>query len=382
MRRLRRWGLGLVIALVLAAPGSSATVRPGWPTFGLYRLSGGGLASVFFNQGYVRVLEYASGEYRAVQQRSPGVWVGGPGATVFSPARVRVRVQGPGKLTVDGRSATQIPLVVRSAGFSDAGAHFSGRLLLPRGSGPFPAVEIVPGSERANRLTYDMWAYFFASQGVAVLTYDKRGVRDSGGVYSASGSTANLQLLAADALAGVNWLRRQPQIDPTRIGLTGGSQAGWVIEMAAARSSAITFLALQASPAMSVGRQHAYDHITREGQLTPPPSDSQIQTELAQVPDSGYNPAADIASLQIPVLWQLGAVDKRMYTPETVADLQQITATGSHAFTVRVYPGGAHSLRLTANGLISEERASPGFCPGVFQDLAAWLKTTVLKSSG
>jgi dienelactone hydrolase len=227
-----------------------------------------------------------------------------------------------------------------------------------------------------------MWAYFFASQGVAVLTYDKRGVRDSGGVYSASGSTANLQLLAADALAGVSWLRRQPQIDSTRIGLTGGSQAGWVIEMAAARSPAVTFLALQASPAMSVGRQHAYDHITREGQLTPPPSDSQIQTELAQVPDSGYNPAADIASLQIPVLWQLGAVDKRMYTPETVADLQQITASGSHSFTVHVYPGGAHSLRLTTNGLISQERSSPGFCPGVFQDLAAWLKTTVLKSSG
>jgi hypothetical protein len=180
----------------------------------------------------------------------------------------------------------------------------------------------------------------------------------------------------------VNWLRRQPQIDPTRVGLTGGSQAGWVIEMAAAHSSAITFLALQASPAMSVGRQHAYDHITREGQLTPPPTDSQIQTELAQVPDSGYNPAADIASLQIPVLWQLGAVDKRMYTPQTVADLQQITASGSHAFTVRVYPGGAHSLRLTANGLISEERSSPGFCPGVFPDLAAWLKSTVLKSGG
>jgi dienelactone hydrolase len=379
---MRRWGPGLVIALVLAAPASSATVRPGWPTIGLYRLGGGGLASVFFNQGYMRVLEYGSGEYRALQQRSPGVWVGGPGATVFSPARVRVRVQGPGKLTVDGRGATQVPLVVRSAGFSDAGVHFSGRLLLPRGGGPFPAVEIVPGSERANRLTYDMWAYFFAAQGVAVLTYDKRGVRDSGGVYSPSGSTSNLQLLAADALAGVSWLRRQPNVDPNRVGLAGGSQAGWVMEMAAAQSAAVRWLVLQASPAMSVGRQHAYDHITREGRLDPPPSDSQIQSELAQVPDSGYNPAADIASLQIPVLWQLGAVDKRMYTPETVGDLQQITSAGTHAFAVRVYPGGAHSLRLTTDGLISEERSSPGFCPGVFQDLAGWLKTTVLKPNG
>jgi dienelactone hydrolase len=362
---------------VLAGSGSAAAAHPGWPSFGLYRLGDGGVASVFFNQGYVRVLEYASGEYRALRQTSPGVWVGGPGATVFSPTRVRLRVQRPGAISLDGRAAKAIPLVVRTVSFSNAGVRFAARLLLPASRGRFPAVEIVPGSERANSESYDPWAYFFAAQGFAVLTYDKRGVRGSGGVYSGSGSTANLSLLAGDAVAGLNWLRRQPQIDPTRVGLTGASQAGWTIEIAAAHASGVRFLALQSSPAMSVGRQHAYDHITQRGRLDPPPTDPQIQATLAPVPDSGYNPASDLASLQIPVLWQLGAVDKRMYTPETVADLQKIDSFGAHAFTVHVYPGGAHSLRLTANGLISEEKASPGFCPGVFQDLAAWLKATV-----
>jgi hypothetical protein len=93
------------------------------------------------------------------------------------------------------------------------------------------------------------------------------------------------------------------------------------------------------------------------------------------VPQRGFDPEPLLAKLQIPMLWQLGSVDKRMYTPETVADLQAIEATGTHDFTVRVYTGGAHSLRLTRHGLISEEKTSPGFVPRVFPDLGAWLLT-------
>jgi hypothetical protein len=90
---------------------------------------------------------------------------------------------------------------------------------------------------------------------------------------------------------------------------------------------------------------------------------------------SGFDPRPALAGLKIPVLWQLGTVDKRMYTPETLANLSAITAGGAHDFTVRLYPGGAHSLRSTAHGLISEERTSPGFVSGVFTDLAAWLRS-------
>jgi hypothetical protein len=64
-----------------------------------------------------------------------------------------------------------------------------------------------------------------------------------------------------------------------------------------------------------------------------------------------------------------------MYTPETVADLAAATAQSGNAFTVKVYAGGAHSLRVTTNGLTSEEQQSPGFVPGLFADLAAWLQT-------
>jgi len=135
----------------------------------------------------------------------------------------------------------------------------------------------------------------------------------------------------------------------------------------------VRFAAIQSGPGMSVARQAAYASLTREGALVPPPDDAQIAARLAATADGGYDPRPALASLRIPVLWQLGSVDKRMNTAETVADLAALTP--GHDFTVRVYPGGAHSLRQTADGLIAEEQASPGFVAGAFADLAAWLRT-------
>jgi dienelactone hydrolase len=278
---------------------------------------------------------------------------------------------------LQGRLARRIPLVARNVTFRHGGVRIAGRLLLPAGPGPFPAVEIVPGSPRTLRDSYDLWAMFFASHGYAVLSCDKRGVGGSTGTYVHDATIANIHNLAADALAGVAWLRHQPEIDRSRIGLTGGSQAGWTIVLAAAESPRVRFAAIQSGPAMSVDRQLAYAGRTKQGGLDPPPTDAQIQARLADVPDSGFDPRPSIAALQIPVLWQLGSVDKRMYTPETVANLASISAAGTHDFTVRVYPGGAHSLRLTTNGLIREEIRSPGFVPGLFSDLAAWLDAHV-----
>lgn len=370
--------LAVAVAVTAAdsacAAGTPANAKP---TQGVYRLSNGNLVSLFVNQGYLRVLDYATGEYRALKQQSQGLWVGGPGATVFAPIRVRVRATGAGRITFNGDAGVSIRPHQEMTSFTDRGVHFAARLLLPPGKGPFPGVVIVPGSERANRWSYDLWAYFYAAHGVAVLTYDKRGVRDSGGTYDSSASPTNLETLANDALAALNALRAQPNIDSARIGLTGGSQAGWVIEKAAAHSSAVKFAVLESAPAMSVGRQLAYAGATKWGDRNPPPTDAAIQALLSETPDSGYDPSSDIAALKIPVLWQLGAADKRMYTPETVSDLQQIQSAGTHDFTVDVYPGGAHSLRLTNNGLISEERSSAGFCPGVFPDIAAWLKSHI-----
>lgn len=367
------------VAVVVLALGSGAGARAGVSSsVGAYRLADGGLVSLVASQGRLRLVDYGSGALRSLREQSPDLYVGGPGASVLSPVRVRVRLESGGRISVDGRAGRRLTLVSQPATFADGSVRLVGRLLRPPGRGPFPAVMIVPGSEPARRTTYDLWAYFFAAHGLAVLSYDKRGVGASSGTYDRSASTGNLRKLASDVLAGVEWLRRQPFVDRNRVGLSGGSQAGWVIEIAAARSPAVRFAALQSGPAMSVGRQLAYAAVTREGWLDPPPGAPEISAALAGVSDRGYDPRPALESLRIPVLWQLGSVDKRMYTPETLADLRTIAATGRHDFTVRVYPGGAHSLRLTPEGLVRQEQASPGFAPGVFRDLASWLHSRVL----
>ena len=364
----------VLAACVLPAAAAGADLQS---AVGAYRFADGSVVALVEQDGALRLVDYSSGALRSLTEVTRGLFVGGPGVSVPQPVAVRVAlVAGVGGRVVGLRrsdlTATRIPLVTENATLRSGDVRLAARLLRPAGRGPFPAVVIVPGSVPAHRDTYDLWALFFASRGFAVLTYDKRGVGASTGQYLRAATDANLRDLATDALAGVDWLRRRPDVAATRIGLSGGSQAGWVIALAASHSPRVRFAAMQSGPAMSVGRQLAYSALTKGGYVAP--ADAEIRAALHGVPDSGYDPRPDLASLTIPVLWQQGAADKRMYTPETLANL---AAIGSRNFTVKVYPGGAHSLRLTANGTVAEERTSPGFVAGVFQDLTAWLRRSL-----
>jgi dienelactone hydrolase len=368
----------IALAVAFAASAAAAPSPAGLAgAVGVYRFADGSAAALVEEVGSLRLVDYRTGALRRLSQQARDLFVGGPGVTVPTPVSVHVtlgarRGGSVASVGIDGQTATRIPLVTRAAAFGAGGIRLAGRLILPIGKGPFPAVVIVPGSVPAHRDTYDIWALFFASRGYAVLTYDKRGVGGSTGRYVRAATDENLRNLASDALAGVRWLRDQPEIDRRRIGLSGGSQAGWVIALAASESSSVRFAAMQSGAGMSVGRQLAYSGLTRQGAVDV--TEEQIHATLDRAPDSGFDPRPGLAALTIPVLWQLGTVDKRMYTPETVANLEAITADGTHAFTVRLYPGGAHSLRSTAHGMIAEERTSPGFVPGLFADLAAWLR--------
>jgi dienelactone hydrolase len=295
----------------------------------------------------------------------------GPGVSVPEPVSLRLEVVL-GVMRRGLERGVAVPLVTERVAFRSGAARLVGRVLRPAGRGPFPAVVLVPGSVPVRRDTYDLWAYFFAARGFAVLSYDKRGVGESTGIYVNAATESNLADQAADALAAVNVLYRRRDVDAKRIGLSGGSQAGWTIALAASHSPAVRFAAIQSGAAMSVGRQLAYSTLTGSGTIVV--TQEQIDAVLTSVPDTGFDPRPALASLQIPVLWQLGAVDKRMYTPETVANVSALTG---REFTTLVYAGGAHSLRVTATGAQSEERESPGFVPGVFADLAAWLHSHV-----
>lgn len=111
-----------------------------------------------------------------------------------------------------------------------------GTLYLPAGKGPHPAVVFVHGSGPATRENVRFFAEFFARHGIAGLAHDKRDVAGGAAEF------ARLDLLVGDASAAVELLRARPDIDPTRVGLWGGSLGGGLAARAAARSRDVAFL--------------------------------------------------------------------------------------------------------------------------------------------
>lgn len=100
-------------------------------------------------------------------------------------------------------------------------------LYLPKGDRPVPAAVFVAGlTPRGNSVHF--LADLFATRGVAVLTYDRRGVGASTGEPRAS-----FVEHATDAAAAVRYLRSRREIDPKRIGIRGQSQGAWLAPLAA-----------------------------------------------------------------------------------------------------------------------------------------------------
>jgi len=129
-----------------------------------------------------------------------------------------------------------------------------GALFLPDGPGPHPAIALVHGARHDSRLDYVQNARFFATHGIAVLTYDKRGTGGSVGVLG----EANFDFLANDAIAAARYLRARPEVDSTRVGLWGIGQGGWIAPLAAAHDSAIAFVVIVSAPVVSPLDQLTY----------------------------------------------------------------------------------------------------------------------------
>ena len=116
-----------------------------------------------------------------------------------------------------GKEAAQFPNKIffaeKEVTFSRGATDFQGSLIVPPGEGPFPAVVWVAGSACAPLKVSEGLARQLAGQNVAVLLFHPRGC---GGSEGEAGSDKDL---ARDALAAVNFLRKQPKIDPRRVGL-------------------------------------------------------------------------------------------------------------------------------------------------------------------
>lgn len=133
--------------------------------------------------------------------------------------------------------------------FTSGDISLAGTLIIPPGSQKHPAVVLFQGSgPEARNLSMARW---FASQGFAAITYDKRGVGESTGNFR----VVPFMNLCDDGLAAIAYLKSRKEINATHIGVWGQSQGGWLGPLAASRSSDVAFVIAASGPAVSPGEQ-------------------------------------------------------------------------------------------------------------------------------
>ncbi|MCL2596726.1 MAG: alpha/beta fold hydrolase [Paludibacter sp.] len=137
---------------------------------------------------------------------------------------------------------------------TDSSIVLSGTLTIPKGDGKFPAVVLVSGSGAQNRdeeifehKPFLVLADYLTRNGIAVLRYDDRGTAKSTGSFS----TATTYDFSTDAQSAFNFLKKQTNINPQRVGFIGHSEGGIIAPMIAARDKNVDFIVSLAGTGIS-----------------------------------------------------------------------------------------------------------------------------------
>ncbi|WP_316804113.1 alpha/beta hydrolase family protein [Pedobacter nototheniae] len=233
--------------------------------------------------------------------------------------------------------------------FNSAGVTLAGAIFKPKHL--YGAVVIVHGSGQATRM--EEMAKFLAQNGIAVLTYDKRGVGKSGGVYvgpevgTNNIDSANLNLLALDVNAASNMLLAHLPAKHGQLGLIGFSQAGWVIPIAAQKNPKINFMVLFSGPVVTTLEQLRFQFYTQGNSAfwsTHTEADARAHTR--NDPDryqfAATDPQDALSTLSIRGLWLFGGKDIQIPVGLSKEHLDAFKAKGK-PYTYQLFPELGHN---------------------------------------
>jgi uncharacterized protein len=230
--------------------------------------------------------------------------------------------------------------------FTCEGATLAGTLYLPaKGDGAYPAVVWVHASGETRRLGYGNIVAPLVQKGIAVFSYDKRGVGESEG-DCCPGDKGHFNLLAADADGAVLALRSRKDIDGARIGFYGASEAGWVVPLADARlRRPVAFVALASGPAATTGEEQVWSKAAGEEEPGPLTAEKKAEAtkKVEEAGPSGFDPAPYIIQMKGPGLWLFGGGDKSIPVERSMAVLDQMKGQGKD-FTIVTFPSAGHGL--------------------------------------
>ena len=219
--------------------------------------------------------------------------------------------------------------------FESQGVTLVGSILKPKKL--FAAVVIVHGSDPVKREM--AFAKRLAKEGIAVLTYDKRGVGESGGTYVGPSvgtnniDSTNLNLLSQDANAAVKIFRTYLKDKKIPIGLVGFSQAGWIIPITASKNPQIEFMVLFSGPTITTLEQLRFQFYTNGnnnfwGNHTEAEACEHIKNDVDRYQFTATDPKTSLKILSIPGLWLFGENDIQIPVKLCIEQLNQLKAQG------------------------------------------------------
>lgn len=170
---------------------------------------------------------------------------------------IEIEFHGP-KVSVGRRRTFDITDVQ----FESHGLKLAGRLVMPRLEGAIPVAVLVHGSERDSGVVFNRMQYLLPANGIGVFVYDKRGTGKSEGSY-----TQNFHLLSDDAAAALKKARAMAGSLASEVGFQGGSQAGWVVPLAASKTKAdfaVVGYGLAENP-LAEDREEVFDDLRTAG---------------------------------------------------------------------------------------------------------------------
>ena len=250
------------------------------------------------------------------------------------------------------------------------GIKLAGSILIPKH--PTAAVVIIHGSDPVKR-ELD-FAKLLAKKGIAVLTYDKRGVGQSGGVYVGPSvgtnniDPKNLDLLADDGSVAIDTLKSLVKDKNIPIGLLGFSQAGWIIPIAAEQNSKVSFMVIFSGPVISTLEQLRFQFYTNgDENFWNNHTDSDVREHVKNDPDrykfEPTDPQVQLSKLNIPGLWIFGGRDIQIPITLCIENLSKQIASGKQ-YEYKLYPSLGHSTAFSNS-------------PEPVDDAIQWIKRVV-----
>jgi pimeloyl-ACP methyl ester carboxylesterase len=231
------------------------------------------------------------------------------------------------------------------------GVVLAGSFIKPMDTSPVAAVVLIHGSGPAER--YTALGTLMALRGIAVLTYDKRGVGQSGGRYEGGDnvSRANLQLLASDASSAMTWLANKSQYRQLPRGFIGISQAGWIVPLALSKTTRVDFIAFWSGPTCTTSEQF---HFQRFSETRGYDRSRFTEADIAHVMQhvayrsDDTDPLDALIDVSIPGLWLFGRQDPYVPIDLSIGRLQALIDKGHPNFSYRIFVSEGHNLADSA----------------------------------